>query len=125
MMVRGCLVMWTEKNASGANDTRRIKITSGVEYAKQWLAEASVDDLVRVSRLLKHMCRHHETGDAYAWSVEQVRRITGYTDDIPGDYTEFDDALRDGLRKRSKESNELNVCAVYRPGQACCDSLND
>lgn len=117
--------MWIEKNASGANETRRVKITSGVEYARLWLAGASVDDLVRVSRLLKLMCRNCETGEAYAWSVEQVRRITGYTDDIPGDYTEFDDALRDGLRKRSEESNELNVCAVYRPGQACCDPSND
>ena len=50
-----------------------------------------------------------------------MRRITGYTDDIPGEYTEFDDALRDGLRKLSEESDELNVCAIYRPGQTSCD----
>ena len=111
--------MRIENNVSGTNDTRRVKITSGVEYAKLWLAGASVDDLVRVSRLLKHRCRNCETGDAYEWSVEQVRRITGYTADIPGDYTEFDDALRDGLRKLSEESSELNVCSVYRPGKGC------
>jgi hypothetical protein len=86
---------------------------------------ASVDDLVRVSRLLKYMCRNHQTGDAYKWSVEQVRRITGYSDDIPGNYTEFDDALRDGLRKLSEETNELNVCAMYRPGQASCEPPSD
>jgi len=109
--------MWIQNNVSGTQEARRVKIASGAEYAKLWLSRASVDDLVRVSRLLKHMCGNRETGDDYVWSVEQVRRITGYTDDIPGDYTEFDDALRDGLRKLSEESTELNVCAVYRPGQ--------
>jgi len=109
--------MWIQNNVSGTKDARRVKITSGVEYAKLWLSGASVEDLVRVSRLLKLMCGNHETGDNYEWSVEQVRRITGYTDDIPGDYTEFDEALRDGLRKLSGESAELNVCPVYRPAQ--------
>jgi hypothetical protein len=117
--------MRIENNVSGTTESRRVKITSGVEYARLWLAGASVDDLVRVSRLLKHMCRNHETGDDYEWSVEQVRRITGYTDDIPGDYTDFDDALRDGLRKLSEESTELNVCAVYRPGQTSCEPSGD
>ncbi len=117
--------MRIQNNVSGTKETRRVKITSAVEYAKLWLAGASVDDLVRVSRLLKHMCRNHETGDAYEWSVEQVRRITGYTDDIPGDYTEFDDALRGGLLKLSEESNKLNVCAVYRPGQVSCEPPGD
>ena len=117
--------MWIENNLSGIKETRRVKITSGAKYAKLWLSGASVDDLVRVSRLLKHMCRNHETGVAYEWSVEQVRRITGYTDNIPGDYTEFDDALRDGLRKLSEESTKLNVCAVYRPGQASCTPPGD
>ena len=117
--------MRTENNVSGTKETRRVKISSGVEYAKLWLAAASVDDLVRVSRLLKYMCMNHQTGDAYEWSVEQVRRITGYTDDIPGEYTEFDDALRDGLRKLSEETNELNVCAMYRPGQASCEPPGD
>jgi len=117
--------MSIEKNVSGTEETPGVSITSGAEYAKLWLSGASVDDLVRVSRLLKYMCTNHQTGDAYDWSVEQVRRITGYTDDIPGDYTEFDDALRDGLRKLSEESNELNVCAVYRPGQASCDPPGD
>jgi hypothetical protein len=117
--------MWIEINVSGAKETRTVKITSGMEYARLWLAGASVDDLVRVSRLLKYMCRNHQTGDAYKWSVEQVRRITGYSDDIPGNYTEFDDALRDGLRKLSEETNELNVCAMYRPGQASCEPPSD
>lgn len=117
--------MWIEINVSGAKETRTVKITSGMEYARLWLAGASVDDLVRVSRLLKYMCRNHQTGDAYKWSVEQVRRITGYSDDIPGDYTEFDDVLRDGLRKLSEETNELNVCAMYRPGQASCEPPSD
>lgn len=117
--------MWIQNNVPGTKAARKIKITSGVEYARLWLSGASKDDLVRVSRLLKHMCGNRETGADYEWSVEQVRRITGYTDDIPGDYTEFDDALRDGLRKLSEESNELNVCAVYRPGQASCEPLGD
>ena len=117
--------MRIENKKPGTNETRRTKITSGAEYAKLWLAGASVDDLVRVSRLLKYMCMNHQTGDAYEWSVAQVRRITGYTDDIPGEYTEFDDALRDGLRELSEETNELNVCAVYRPGQASCDLPED
>ena len=111
--------MRIQTTVSGTKDARRVKITSGVEYARLWLSGASVDDLVRVSRLLKHMCENCLTGDNYAWSVEQVRRITGYTDDIPGDYTEFDDALRDGLRELSEESTELKVCAVYRPGKGC------
>lgn len=109
--------MRIQNTVSGTKDARRVKITSGVEYAKLWLSGATVDDLVRVSRLLKHMCGNRETGGDYEWSVEQVRRITGYTDDIPGDYTEFDDALRDGLRKLAEEHAELNVCIVYRPRQ--------
>ena len=84
-----------------------------------------MNDLVRVSRLLKYMCLNRVTGDAYEWSVEQVRRITGYTDDMPGEYTEFEDALRDGLRKLSEETNKLKVCAMYRPGQASCDISGD
>ena len=117
--------MRIQNDLSGTNEARSARISSGVEYAKLWLSGASVEDLVRVSRLLKHMCLNHQTGDTYEWSVEQVRRITGYTDDIPGDYTEFDDALRTGLRKLSKETNELNVCAVYRPGQVSCDPPGD
>lgn len=117
--------MRIQSYVSGTKETGRVKINSGVEYAKLWLAGASVEDLVRVSRLLKYMCRNHVTGDAYEWTVEQVRRITGYTDDIPGDYTEFDDALRDGLRKLSEETTKLNVCAVYRPGQVSCDPHGD
>ena len=112
--------MRIENNISGTTETRSVRIANGVEYAKLWLAGASVDDLVRVSRLLKYMCRNQVTGDEYEWSVEQVRRITGYTDDIPGDYTEFDDALRNALRKLSEESDKLNVCLTYRPGQAAC-----
>ena len=117
--------MRIQNTVSGTKDARKIKITSGVEYAKLWLSGASKNDLVRVSRLFKHMCRNHETGADYDWSMEQVRRITGYTDDIPGDYTEFDEALRDGLRKLSGESAELNVCPVYRPGQVSCESPGD
>jgi hypothetical protein len=117
--------MWIQSNVPGTKGARRIKITSGVEYAELWLSGASKDDLVRVSRLLKHMCRNHETGADYDWSVEQVRRITCYTDDIPGDYTEFDDALRDGLRKLSEKNDKLRVCAVYRRGQVSCESPGD
>jgi hypothetical protein len=117
--------MRIQSYVSGATETRRVRITGGVEYAKLWLAGASVDDLVRVSRLLKYMCLNQVTGDAYEWSVEQVRRITGYTDDIPGEYTEFEDALREGLRKLSEESDKLKVCAMYRPGQTCCDPAAD
>jgi hypothetical protein len=109
--------MWIQNNVSGTQEARRVRIASGAEYAKLWLSGASVDDLVRVSRLLKHMCGNHETGDDYEWSVEQVCRITGYTDDIPGDYAEFDDALRDGLNKLSEESTKLKVCVVYHPDQ--------
>ena len=117
--------MWIQTSVSGTRETRRVNVTSGAEFARLWLAEASVEDLVRVSRLLKYMCRNQVTGDEYEWSVEQVRRITGYTDDIPGDYTEFEDALRDGLRKLSEETNKLKVCAMYRPGQASCDPSGD
>ena len=117
--------MWIQNSVSGTKETRRVKNTSGEEYAKLWLAGASVDDLVRVSRLLKYMCLNQVTGDAYEWSVEQVRRITGYADDIPGDYTVFEDALRDGLRKLSEETNKLNICAMYRPGQPSCDPPAD
>ena len=117
--------MWIQNNVSGTKQTQRVRIASSMEYAKLWLAGASVDDLVRVSRLLKYMCRNHVIGDEYEWSVGQVRRITGYTDDIPGDYTEFDDALRDGLRKLSEETNKLNVCAMYRPGQTSCEPSGD
>ena len=117
--------MRIQNNVSGTKETRRAGITSGAEYAKLWLAGASVNDLVRVSRLLKYMCLNQVTGDAYEWSVEQVRRITGYTDDIPGEYTEFEDSLREGLRKLSEESDKLKVCAMYRPGQACCDPAVD
>ena len=114
--------MRIEKNVPGARETRRLGSVSGAEYARRWLARASVEDLVRVSRLLKHMCLNRETGDAYKWSVQQVCRITGYTDEIPGDYAEFDDALREGLRRLSEETNELNVCTVYRPGQTSCET---
>ena len=117
--------MRIHNNVSGTTETRRVRIASGVEYAKLWLAGASVEDLVRVSRLLKYMCLNQVTGDAYEWSVEQVRRITGYTDYIPGDYIEFEDALRDGLRKLSEETNKLNICAMYRPGQPSCDPPAD
>ena len=117
--------MWIQNNVSGTKQTQRVRIASSLEYAKLWLAGASVNDLVRVSRLLKYMCMNQVTGDAYEWSVEQVRRITGYTDDMPGDYTEFEDALRDGLRKLSEETNKLNVCAMYRPGQGSCDAPGD
>jgi hypothetical protein len=80
-----------------------------------------VEDLVRVSRLLKHMCLNRETGDAYKWSVQQVCRITGYTDEIPGNYTEFEDVLRQGLRRISEKTSELNVCIMYRAGQTSCE----
>ena len=46
------MTMWIQNNVSGTKDARRVKITSGVEYAKLWLSGASVEDLVRVSRLL-------------------------------------------------------------------------
>ena len=101
--------MRIQSYVSGATETRRVRITGGVEYAKLWLAGASVDDLVRVSRLLKYMCLNQVTGDAYEWSVEQVRRISGYSDDMPGDYTGFEDALRDGLRKLSEESSKPKI----------------
>jgi hypothetical protein len=114
--------MQIENKVSGAKEARKPGSGSGSEYARRWLARASVEDLVRVSRLLKHMCLNRETGDAYRWSVQQVCRITGYTDGIPGDYAEFDDALREGLRRLSEETNELNVCPVYRPGQTSCET---
>ena len=114
--------MRIENMVSGAKETRRLGSASGSEHARRWLARASVEDLVRVSRLLKHMCLNRETGDAYKWSVQQVCRITGYTNEIAGDYTEFDDALREGLRRLSEETNELNVCHVYRPGQTSCET---
>jgi hypothetical protein len=113
--------MRIENIVSGTNEARSVSITSGAQYARRWLAGASADDLVRISRLLKHMCLNRVTGDAYAWCVQQVRRITRYTDDIPGNYTEFEDALREGLRRLSDESSELNVCLIYRPGQTSCD----
>lgn len=97
----------------------KLTISTSADYARLWLSGASVDDLVRVSRLLKHMCDHRQVDDDYEWSTEQVRKITGYTGTDCEDYTAFDDALREGLRELAKDLPELNVCPVYRPAAGC------